>query len=106
MKLANGAETLKTRRNNKTIYICVGSRDGVSAGQRANMKSHGALWLDTSQDPLCVMWPVFDCGVIVLDYEPMTEHTAQCLGLALKRDGALPGTIWVNQISNDSSVIV
>lgn len=106
MKMALGSESLKTTRTNRTIYVCHGTRDGVTAEQRANLKERGALWLEPRACPTDSFWPVDGCGVIVLDYAPMDERTAQLLGLALKRDGALPGTVWANIAANSSSVII
>ena len=104
MRLAPGSSELKTPANNKTIYICYGTKDGVTAEQRANMKSQGALWLPAGKDPMDFLWPVNGCGVILMDYAPLNEHTAQLLGLAVKRDGG-ESLIWANFPADDSSLI-
>lgn len=102
MKIAPGGNELRIPRNNTTAYVVYGTRDTLTAEQRANMMSQKAMMLTPGTDPADLYWPVGGCGVILLDYGPMSERTAQLLGLALKRDGG-EGLIWANMVTGNTT---
>ena len=93
--LAPFSKQLRVPKNNRTVYIV----SGANPWERARMRGNRCLVLPHNMDPWDLEWPVSGCGVILLDYEPLDEDTAQLLGHALKRDGA-DEAYWCNHVAN------
>jgi hypothetical protein len=80
------AKRMRIPKDNKTVYVFV---DWLSWQQANQITQARGMILLPDDDPRDYLWPVRDCGVIIMDYVSAAPQVINALTTELKQQGAI-----------------